>query len=775
MPIPPVHSPSPKRSAAEPRQARPGPWAFALLLLLQGAACSPTPGVPPEVPSCTEGAVQIGGECLPLCDEATPCDAGLTCVEGACATDACAETPCHPNVSCTVTHQGFECGACPEGYSGDGTECVDVDECATSPCDPNASCTNAPGGFSCECERGYIGDGLTCEAAVHCQPGEFVSAAGTPTTDPECTPCPEGTYSDAPNADQCAPFSHCIPGEIETTAPSASENRACEACPPGTFSPTTDARACVPHASCEPGSYILSAGTRGTDRTCAPCAEGTFSEAANAPACTAHTSCAPGTVVAEEGSSTRNRRCKNCPADTYASVVNATTCKPHSECTPGEYILMTASPLRNRECGPCPAETYSNRPNQSACAPHTDCQPGQRVKRPGTTKRNQLCLACPAATFSDTQNAPSCQGWRSCEDGYQESVPGNATTDRTCADVDECAENLLTCAGHATCENSPGTASCQCEDGYFGNGVSACYAVANCGPGEFIAAAPTPTTNRLCQDCPEGYYNDDTNASSCQRDCTEDLDCGPNSYGCSDDGRCVAVQACPTSSSGSKSNHECTFTNEKGDDETGRCVYNTEDQALCRRTCTPETSGECTTGTTVCQKSAPWTLNQKPAEEGDAPVVSPTQGHCAAPCESMDQCIGGAYGCDTEAGTCTWPRQSSCVHKDVGASCYIAEIGSSGICAHAIWFPYAGSLTDPSGLYCSRTCGPNEAGTDGDASLCGGYRAQCGTSQTETGEDKVYNLCAPSCAQSGPVLPAALLALGVLALRRRRRRAPALN
>ena len=42
---------------------------------------------------------------------------------------------------------------------------VDIDECSSEkyPCDSNANCTNNDGSFSCSCQRGYTGNGLSCE------------------------------------------------------------------------------------------------------------------------------------------------------------------------------------------------------------------------------------------------------------------------------------------------------------------------------------------------------------------------------------------------------------------------------------------------------------------------------------------------------------------------------------------------------------------------------------------------------------------------------------
>ncbi|KAK3262935.1 hypothetical protein CYMTET_28237, partial [Cymbomonas tetramitiformis] len=75
------------------------------------------------------------------------------------------------------TGVGAECGECPEGFEGTGeTGCLDVDGCAGDPCFPGVRCTDvkAPGtGNLCEyvgpvatvpwaCPEGYRGDGVQC-------------------------------------------------------------------------------------------------------------------------------------------------------------------------------------------------------------------------------------------------------------------------------------------------------------------------------------------------------------------------------------------------------------------------------------------------------------------------------------------------------------------------------------------------------------------------------------------------------------------------------------
>ncbi|XP_066509561.1 thrombospondin-4-B-like [Hoplias malabaricus] len=70
----------------------------------------------------------------------------------------CAPGVCFQQSMCIETQQGFVCAPCPEGYSGDGIHCEDVNECEVNPCFPRVRCINTAPGFRCErCPRGYVG------------------------------------------------------------------------------------------------------------------------------------------------------------------------------------------------------------------------------------------------------------------------------------------------------------------------------------------------------------------------------------------------------------------------------------------------------------------------------------------------------------------------------------------------------------------------------------------------------------------------------------------
>ncbi|KAK8737436.1 hypothetical protein OTU49_004483, partial [Cherax quadricarinatus] len=74
-----------------------------------------------------------------------------------------------PPVQCVNFPGGFVCGHCPQGYTGNGFVCRDIDECLNGNnggCSPYSVCYNTLGGRRCgPCAAGYTGDGVTCVPA----------------------------------------------------------------------------------------------------------------------------------------------------------------------------------------------------------------------------------------------------------------------------------------------------------------------------------------------------------------------------------------------------------------------------------------------------------------------------------------------------------------------------------------------------------------------------------------------------------------------------------
>ncbi|KAK3792103.1 hypothetical protein RRG08_055370 [Elysia crispata] len=142
--------------------------------------CSPSPAKRPG---------ETGFKCGP-CPEGYTGD-GINCVA---VGVSCSDQPCFPGVACfdlTGHVAGYRCGKCPRFFSGDGESCVRSDKaaCSTGVCSEVSKCTESelPPGFRCEpCPVGYYGNGVTCTA--------------------ECLkPCPKRQTCVRPNECGCAP------------------------------------------------------------------------------------------------------------------------------------------------------------------------------------------------------------------------------------------------------------------------------------------------------------------------------------------------------------------------------------------------------------------------------------------------------------------------------------------------------------------------------------------------------------------------------------------
>uniref|UniRef100_A0AAR2KMX1 TSP C-terminal domain-containing protein n=1 Tax=Pygocentrus nattereri TaxID=42514 RepID=A0AAR2KMX1_PYGNA len=81
------------------------------------------------------------------------------------ARSRCQPNPCFKGVACMETFEfpGYRCGPCPEGMTGNGTHCHDIDECMLAqPCYSPSACVNTVKGFSCEpCPQGLWGPPLS--------------------------------------------------------------------------------------------------------------------------------------------------------------------------------------------------------------------------------------------------------------------------------------------------------------------------------------------------------------------------------------------------------------------------------------------------------------------------------------------------------------------------------------------------------------------------------------------------------------------------------------
>ncbi|HVV87451.1 MAG TPA: EGF domain-containing protein [Kofleriaceae bacterium] len=144
------------------------------------------------------------------------------------------------------------------------------------------------------------------------------------------------------------------------------------------------------------------------------------------------------------------------------------------------------------------------------------------------------CTQCSDHTSCTPGVSVTCE----CEDGFA----GDGTAAGTgCIDVNECTAGTADCAATATCSNTEGGFDCDCPSGYAGDGTAAgtgCTDVDECSDGTAECAAAADCTNTpggyTCA-CPDGYTGD---GSANGTGCTDIDECATGAAMCvtADDG-----------------------------------------------------------------------------------------------------------------------------------------------------------------------------------------------------------------------------------------------
>ncbi|XP_003384557.1 PREDICTED: mucin-like protein [Amphimedon queenslandica] len=131
--------------------------------------------------------------------------------------DGCEFTLCFDDVECSdnpAPMAGASCGPCPQGFSGDGTKCNDVDECVngTNLCEQR--CVNTEGSYHCECWDGYrrINDSH-CEDINECAGYNDCHQFCNNTIGSYFCSCREGFHLETDN-ETCAANVNCPPSTV---------------------------------------------------------------------------------------------------------------------------------------------------------------------------------------------------------------------------------------------------------------------------------------------------------------------------------------------------------------------------------------------------------------------------------------------------------------------------------------------------------------------------------------------------------------------------------
>lgn len=150
----------------------------------------------------------------------------------------CRDNPCFAGVQCIDTSDGFRCGPCPRGYTGDGVTCTKYVTCNARPCYEGVRCYDVESGYRCgPCPPGYTGNGVTCKPADRCSENPCWRGVQCVNIDRSpgyiCGPCPpgfsgNGTYCE--DIDECDVARPCHP---QASCLNIAPGFRCGPCPPG--------------------------------------------------------------------------------------------------------------------------------------------------------------------------------------------------------------------------------------------------------------------------------------------------------------------------------------------------------------------------------------------------------------------------------------------------------------------------------------------------------------------------------------------------------------
>lgn len=368
------------------------------------------------------------------------CHGGGRCQQNVCAggepePDPCAvdNGGCGPFAECRSTEGLLECDCLP-GFERDGRSCREVNECARGlhDCHALANCIDlspltsgtSSGGFRCECRSGYDGDGRNACVNIN-----------------ECAAVPSPCHPDANCLDLEGRFACECKDGFSGNGVTCSDVLECD----------LGLHDCDANADCveKAGSYACLC-RDGYDGDGTSCSNVNECQAALPP-------CDPGAYlqcVDSEGSF-------DCVCEDGFVDDGLGGCADVDECTEG---LLTCSAAQNEVCLNLTGSAYCTCAEGFA-RDTSGGATGACVNVDECALQLDTCSSEVMRVCVDTVGAYRCD----CAPGYAEDETG------TCANINECAGELLVCDPNATCVDEPGTYACICDEGFRGDGVT-------CGP-----------------------------------------------------------------------------------------------------------------------------------------------------------------------------------------------------------------------------------------------------------------------------------------------------
>jgi hypothetical protein len=561
------------------------------------------------------------------------------------------------------------CGAGLQDNDGNGT-CEPTCDAANLGC-VNGACSDATGTATCTCQTGS--SGAKCDVCVD----GYQDKDGNGTCEPTCATaslgCVNGTCSDSSGAAQC----ECIEGyagsKCDECAVGFQDNDkngtcdvTCEKFNPcaGTCVDTSGQIECV----CDPsrsGQYC---------ETCADGYQDNNNDGSCEPTCaTANLGCFAGTC--SDGSGT-----------------------PACQCDPGYDGAL---------CDVC-AEGYQDKNNDGTCEQGCDL----------------AALSCVWGLCDDSSGTAACAcdvGYTgalcdACANGYQDHNT-NGTCEPSC-------DLMQPNCGYGHCDDGAGTVMCACDQGYDGAACDACAggyqdknangtceptcATANLGcvngacvdsSGTPLCACDTGYQGTTCDQCADGYQDNNSNGTCEQKCASANLGCV---NGACADSSGTPLCACDPGYKGAT----CEQCADGYQDNDGN--------GICEPTCA---SVNLTCGHGQCADSS-----------GTAACACDT-GYQGTAC---DQCAAG-YQDNNSNGTC----EPTCATANLGCV-QGACVDTSGTAVCACDDRFDGALCD--------TCATGFAGAACDTCAAGYTGAACDVCDTNYQDNDHDGTCEPSCA-----------------------------
>lgn len=405
---------------------------------------------------------------------------------------------CHAKAICTNLNSTYAC-TCGNGWEGDGRTCEDINECrqgSQSPCSDHASCTNSAGSYTCTCDAGWDGDGTVCKDVNEC--------------------------SDANNV--CSPHATCF--EMDDSfvcgrreAVGSVPNRTMNVC---NYGYDGDGINCTDVNECDKAKELGTVACLGNvvcNNTVGSfdciCALG-YKLNATSGLCDDVNECVEA-GIAKCSIADGNATCENtdgsfeCPCSAgYAVAVGGIGCTDILECSDG---TDTCGP--NYKC--------NEEPGSYSCS----CLPGFEEHDTGTvdakcvdvdecslqTHRCHAHAACTDASGSYTCSCKTgysgdgfhCENINECDrtDSNSISKPFDSSVGGGSGDYDDDDELMVgnndMCHAQATCMDTVGSFTCECDSGWYGTGDAVQDGCTNVN--ECLSSSISPCgNNQICID-----------------------------------------------------------------------------------------------------------------------------------------------------------------------------------------------------------------------------------------------------------------------------------